>query len=533
MMGEERTDALGKIKNFLNRFTLSRKIFLGSVILLSIVGIILVINLVTALNYGVLYSNLSSKDSGLILERLKAKKVSYKLSDGGSIIKVPENQAAELRLELAAAGLPEGKTSISTGDFLENINYIRAIEGELARTISQFKEVTSAKVHITLPKRSGLIDEQEESKASIVLNLSPGARVSGTIVPAVLHLTAQSVEGLKPENIAIIDVNGNILSRPGTGEEDMFTGLTTSQIAYQGKMEKSLARKIIALLEPSVGVGKIRADVKLMLNFDKIETTEEKVDPDSIVKVSEESEITSSPVAEGAGGTPAAPAKSKSEKSSTNYEISKKITRLTKPVGEIQRISAAVVVDDAVDVQLQDGKLIKRTRKRTPEELEAIKKIARAAVGFNSQRGDVIEVANLPFDTSAETVSQYYHKKQKSKDLIDSLIKYGAYALGFILLIFVILKPLVKKIKEIVKDALSPKPAEVEIPRLESEKLLALQEAKDEAEIEQELLEKYKIPKTAKKMGIIRDRVKKFAAENVDEAAALVKSFLIEDKRKR
>lgn len=446
-MAEETNTIPGKIKRFLNRFSTSRVIFLAAVVILIIVVIIIIINLVSANNYEVLYSNLSGKDPVLIIEKLKEKNVSYRLMDNDTTIKVPGNQVEELRIQLAAKGLPEAggsgveifdKTSFSSSDFLQNVKYIRAIEDELAG-------------------------------------------------------------------------------------------------------------KIIALLEPYVGPGKVRAEVKLMLNFDKVETTEETVDPENTAKISEESETTSSSGTGPTGGirggsskigtpgsgskytTSTAPPKSKSEKSVVSYEISKKITRLTKPVGEIQRISAAVVVDDAVDILLQDGELIKQPRKRTPEELEAIKKIAGAAVGFNQQRGDVIEVANLPFDTSAETVSQYYHKKQKSEDLINSLIKYTAFGLGFLLLFLVVLKPLGRKLGEIIRESRFPRGEEVETPKLDREKLSALLEARDKSDIEQELLEKYRIPKSTRKKSIIRDRVKKFASENTDETASLIKSFLIRD----
>jgi flagellar M-ring protein FliF len=551
-----RGDVLSLVKKFLSRFSFSQKIFMGAVIILAIVGIVLIVNIASALNYGVLFSNLSAKDSGLIIEQLKAKKTPYKLSASGSVIQVPENQIAELRIELAAAGLPEGggvgfeifdKTSISTTDFVQNINYIRAVEGELARTLSQLREVNSAKVHITMPKRSVFIDEEEEAKASVVLNLRPGARVTGTLVPAILHLIAQSVEGLKPENIAIVDIHGKLLSKPKTGGEDIFTEMSATQLAYRQKMENTLSREIITVLEPHVGSGKVRANVKLNLNFNKEESTEETVDPNTIAKVSEKSETTSSTGALRAGGVPgvssnvaqstgggtqgtaAAPSKAKSEKTLVNYEVSKKITRLTKPVGEIQRLSAAVLVDDAVNVQVRDGELIREPRKRTPEELEAIKKIVQAAVGFNSQRGDIIEVVNLPFDTSSETLSEYYQQKQRSEDMINTIIKYGIYAVGFLLLLFLVIRPLMRKFTDIVKQARLPKAQEIEIPRVDSEKMAALQEAKDEAEIERELMEKYKVPKATKKMSFIRQKVKQFAEENVDEAASLVKSFLIEE----
>jgi flagellar M-ring protein FliF len=531
-MAEETSNTAAKKKKFFNRFSTSQKVFIGSVVLLIIVVIIII--LAATSTYGVLYSNLSARDSGLIIERLKDRKVPYRLSAGGSVIKVPDDRVAELRIELAAAGLPESggvgfeifdKTSLSASDFVQNIDYIGSVERELARTLSQLKEVISAKVHITLPNRSVSSDEQEEAKASIVLNLRPGARVNETIVPAVLHLTAQSVAGLKPGNIAIADVYGNLLSRPVNGEEDVFAGLTTTQMDYQGKMEQSLAKKIIALLEPHVGAGKVRADVKLKMNFVKMETTEEKVDPDNLAKVSEKSESSST-----------APSKSKSEKSLINYEVSKKITHLTKPMGEIERISAAVVIDDAlVDVREQGGELVKQSRRRTSEELEAIKKIVQAAVGFDSQRGDVIEVANLPFDTSAEKVSKIYQEIYKPTTA-DRIEKFFSTPLGIAVLIFLIMliiflfrKRLLRGITGLIREARLPKPREVEIPQVDGEKLLAIREAKDEADIERELREKYKVSRSAKKMTIIRDKVKRFASENKDETATLVKSFLYED----
>ena len=228
------------------------------------------------------------------------------------------------------------------------------------------------------------------------------------------------------------------------------------------------------------------------------------------------------------GGATSTPAKQKSESSLINYEVSKKVTHLTKPLGEIQQLSAAVVVDDAVDAQIQDGELITQTRKRSAEEMDSIKKIAQAAVGFNTLRGDVIEVANLAFDTSAETISQHYfdvqNRKKTNKFWFQTLPVVVIVAVVALILVFF----LSRRVGAILKQAKLPKVEEVEIPRVDGEKLAALQEAKDEAEIERELMEKYKIPKSTKKMGIIREKVKKFAVDNVEEAASLVKSFLIE-----
>jgi flagellar M-ring protein FliF len=553
-MAEEKPSVVpAPLRSFLNRFSTSQKIFLASAVLLTIVGIVLVVNLASAFTYGVLYSNLSPRDSGLILEKLKERKVPYKIEAGGSVIKAPESQIPELRIELAAGGLPEGggvgfeifdETSISTTDFVQNINYVRAIEGELGRSISQLKEVISAKVHITMPKRSVFIEDQEPAKASIVLKLRPGARVTGNIVPAILHLTAQSVEGLKPENIAIVDVYGTLLSKPSDDQEGAFDD---KQMAYQKNMENSFTRKIVNLLEPIVGPGKVRANVKLTLDFNKIETTEETVDPDKIAKVSEKSDSSSSTGGTTAGGVPgvssnvaqagggqagtttATPSKSKSESSLVNYEVSKKVTHLVRPVGEIKKVSAAVVVDDGVRVELVNGELQKEPIKRTAQELAALTRIVQAAVGYNSDRGDIIEVVNLAFDTSAVTESDFLQEKQRSQQFISDMIKYGIYILGILLLFFLVVRPIVKKTIEIFKNIGKPKAAEIEIPRIDSEKMAALQDARDDVEIETELMEQYKIPKASKKMSIIRQKVVEFAEENIDETASLVRSFLVEE----
>ncbi|MCP4214154.1 MAG: flagellar M-ring protein FliF [bacterium] len=560
-MAEEKSSFIPlPLRKILDRFTPSQKIFIVSVIVLTVVGIFLVTNLASNFTYGVLFTNLSQKDSGMILEQLKAKKVPYEISGSGSVISVPEGRVSELRIELAAAGLPEGsgvgfeifdKASLSTTDFVQNINYVRAVEGELGRTISQLREVNSAKVHITMPKRSVFIEEQEPAKASIVLKLRPGAHISGNIIPAILHLTAQSVEGLTPDNIAVVDIYGSLLSKPRGDGDNAFDD---KQLAYRKKMEKSISRDILSILEPIVGAGRVRANVKLTLDFDKVETTEEVVDPDQIAKVSEKSETKSSSGGSVAGGIPGVssnvaqatggattnvtttPAKSKAENSLINYEVSKKVTHIVKPIGEIKHISAAVVVDDGTEVEMVDGEILivggkpkKRPVKRTPEQLTALKQLVRASIGFNSARGDIVEVVNLPFDTSVATESEYYQEKQDKRQLYEKLGWTGLYALIAIMAYLIVVRPVFRKMSEIMKNLGKPKIEEIEIPRVDSDKMAALQSAKDEAEIEKELLEQYKVPKSSKKMGIIKQKVMEFAEDNIDGTTSLVKSFLMEE----
>ncbi len=541
-----------QLKGFFKRLTVSQKIFLVSVAVLSFAAIWLVTSLANTLTYSVLFSNLEARDSALIIEKLKEMKVPYHLSGAGSVISVPDTQVAELRIQLASEGLPQGgavgfeifdKSSLSTTDFVQNINYIRAIEGELARSLSQLREIQSAKVHITLPKKSVFISEQEPAKASIVIRPRPGMSLSGSLVPAIVHLTAQSVEGLRPENIAVIDVSGQLLSKP----RDSLNGLQAQndhQFAYQRTLEQSYTRKIVDLLEPIVGQGKVRANVQLQLDFSQVQVTEQSVDPDRTVKISEKTESSknsqgTSGGVPGVGGNVAAAAvssagsgdgaNSKSESTITNYEISKTTTQTIRPLGVIQRVSAAVVLDNITQVQLSDGQMIKQSQPQSPEMLESMRKIVQAAVGYDPQRGDLVEVANLPFDTSDQLEGDYLYERQKNKDLVDLLIRYGSIFIGGLLVFFLIVRPLLRKVSRIFSTALSPTHAELSIPQVDSEKLDAIQSAKDEIEIEQELRERYKVPKSTKKMVILKDRVKEFANNNIEETASLIKTYLMEE----
>lgn len=553
-MADAKPGLFTQLQTVFNRLTISQKVVLGAVAALTLGGIWLVSTIAGAIRYGVLYSNLPIEDSGAIVEKLKEQKIPYQVTAGGGVIKVPEDRIGEVRISLAAQGLPQGggvgfeifdKSSLSTTDFVQNINYVRALEGELSRSIAQIREVAFAKVHLTLPKKSVFMEEQQPAKASVILKLRTGSSLAPSAVPAIMHLCAQSVEGLVPDNIAVIDVSGRLLSRP-RGAVDSFDQNASEQMSYQKKMEESYAREVIDLLEPIIGVGKVRADVRLNLDFNKVETKEERVDPEGIAKVSEQSETTSSTGAGGSGGTPGVAsnvasagggvatsgggsggAKAKSEKSVVNYEVSKTITHQIRPVGQIQSLSAAVVVDHAVETSEKDGKLVRTVRPRRPEELDKLRKLVQAALGFKADRGDRVEIENISFDTAPETEGEFYAKKQKSEDLVKTLIRYGVYLVAALLLFFLVIRPAFRRVGEMFhgKVALGPS---YEIPKIESEKLAQLQNMKDDAEIEKELLEQYKVPKEAKKMTIIKERVKEFAQNNPDGTASLVRSYLME-----
>ncbi len=555
-MAQEKPGLTDQLRNLYNRLSVSQKVFIVLVTIITVAAVFIFTRLARTVDYGVLFSNLNQSDSGLIIEKLKEAKITYSLSGDGSTIRIPRSQIAETRIELASSGLPQGggvgfeifdKTSLAATDFVQNINYLRALEGELARSITKLREVESAKVHISLPKKSVFIDEQEAAKASVVLNLRPGTTLQSSVVPAIIHLVAQSVEGLQTDNIAVIDVQGRLLSRPRSEGADEFEEAASTRFAYQRRFEETLKKKVIDLLEPIVGFGKVRADIKVSLDFNKIETKEEVVDPEATAKRSEQTETFSSTGAGASGGVPGVAAnvagaenplagigaqggaRSKSEKSTVNYEVSRKVTHHVAPVGEVKSISVAVVIDNAVETMINEGKLEKSSRPRSEAELDKLQKIVQAAVGYNQDRGDRVEIANFAFDTSMETESSFFIDRQKSADLIRSVITYAVILVGLVLLFLLVFKPLFRRAALIMKSSPAFEPG-IDVPRIDVEKLSELKKAQEDNEIERELLEKYRVPKEAKKISILKERVREFARENPDNTASLIKSYLAEDR---
>ncbi len=554
-MAENKKGFINQVKDVLDKLSTSQKIFLTSVIILSIVGIMLIVNVANSFNYGILFSNLSQQDSGKIIEKLKERKISYKIEGAGSIIKVPEDKKDELRIELASQGLPEGggvgfeifdKASISSTDFVQKINYVRAIEGSLARTISSLNEVISATVHIVLPKRSVFIEEQENAKASIAIKLRPGAMLSRTIVPAIIHLTAQAVEGLSPNDIAVIDMNGGVLlSKPRSGALDQFDELSMNQLSYQKKLEKTLENKVKNQLEPIIGAGKVKPNVTLELDFDKIETNEHKVDPTGKVIISEVTQSSKSTGGSSNGGVPGTssnvvqsatqvnkqlnaskPKQAKTNKSQTNYDVYQKKIHLVKAIGTIKRMSVAVTIDNILKISAE-GK--ETTTPLNQQQIQEIKALVQAAVGYDKSRGDIVTIFNKEFNNADALKYNEAVKTAKSQELTDKLTKYGTYFIVFLLIFFFIIRPMIKKVNGVIKVIVSPKADELQMPNIDLEKNSALKAAREEKEIEQEINEKYKVSKETKKMDIVKEKVREFAQGNIEGTASLIKNFIIEE----
>lgn len=360
-----------------------------------------------------LYAGMSEADAGMTARRLDELQIPYKLASGGTTILVSEGELDSVRLRLAAEGLPESgrlgfelfdQNSFGATEFAEQINFRRALEGEIERTIAQLDEVRSARVHISLPQRSVFLTQDRPAKASIVVDLKGGRRLGEEQTRAIAALTASAVEGLEPDAVAIMDSTGRLFSRRYLQGGD----LSDQQIEYRRRLEQDAARKIVETLEPRLGPGGVRANVYIDVDWDSGEQTEEILDPDAIamnVQKSAERALEAAPA--GVPGTaanlpenPAPPIAGPQEglertQETTNFQTSRTVTRLSLERGSIKRMSIAVLVDHDQTVDAEARKVVRVPREA--EELETIRQLVVAAAGAIESRGDLVTVESLPF----------------------------------------------------------------------------------------------------------------------------------------
>lgn len=379
--------------------------------------IIFFVSLGSRVSYDVLFSNLSPQDASAITSKLKEMGEQYRLAEGGTAILVPSDRVYELRLALAGQNLPTSggvgfeifdKTSLGTTDFVERINYQRALQGELARTISSLSNVEYARVHIVLPRERLYAAESVPPQAGVVLKLRPGAMMNKNEVMAIARLVASSVEGLKPEQVTIVDTNGNLLSR-GIFEGEMeFSTLEESfYLEVKDKLERTIEDRIQSMLTGVLGPSKAIVRASVDLDLTQLKTSSEIFSPvieeGGIVKKEQRSKedyegqgfaggvpgVSSNiPGYEVTTGTPSATSYSK-QQINIEYEVNRQVQEVLDKPGKIKRLSVAVVVD----------------KNLTPKEQNSIRELTAAAGGINPDRGDVLTVQGIPFDRT------YYEKE--------------------------------------------------------------------------------------------------------------------------
>jgi flagellar M-ring protein FliF len=412
---------LNQIRELLDRLSLRQKITIGLTLLVVLGGIFWFIQSQKEKDYKLLFKDMSAEDAGQLTAKLREKNVEYRIGEDGTSVYVRSAKLSELRLDLAVQGLPRtgrigfeifDKTNFALTEFAEQVNYQRALEGELERTVSGLREVEHARVHLTFAKNSIFENNRQPAKASVVLKLRTGARLSPSSVQAVVFLLSSAVEGLSPENVSLIDHNGVLLSRPRKAHsaEEEFPEIL---LEYRLKLEKDLLAKVNSTLTPLLGEEKYRAGVTVDCDMTSAEASEEIYDPEKAVVTSEQkTEDTSGiPLAVGVPGTPtnlprpvSRPASAQTgtqrKTESTNYQTSRSIRRTKIPQGQIKRVSMSVLLDQEMRWEGVGPRAKRVFDVPSREKIKAIKDVVSASVGLVAERGDQVIVESLPFDAT-------------------------------------------------------------------------------------------------------------------------------------
>ena len=514
-------------------------------------------------SYALLFADLDPESAGDVVSRLKAAKVEYQLDEGGRSVRVPASKIDELRLEFASGGLPSSgrigfeifdRTAFGATEFLEQVNYRRALEGEIARTIATLGEVSSARVHIAMSRSSLFASKEQPAKASVVLKLRGNHSPTNATVQGIANLVASSVEGLRPEAVVILDSFGRPLARPA-GSDDEPTG--GPQMERQQRIEHDLTTKVVSLLEPVVGSEGVRVNVSVRLDPQSEEATEEKWDPTT--QAIRSRQVTGDAAAAGASGAqglagsranlpapvPSAPTGTPPQPTptpaptpptspvvargseTTNYEISKTIRHTIRPRGEVARLSVAVILDnEAVLAKNPDGTTSRSTHARKPEELQKIQSIVAAAVGLDASRGDQLTIENVPFEEApVEEPTKVTLWQRMAPQAWEGGRILAVVVLGM-LAFFMFVKPLMRSATATVTGVAMPTQALTEggqLPRTVRD-LEGEIEAQLDAAVAEKSSENVKLPVLTRRLGAL-------AAKEPENAARLLRMWLSQENR--
>lgn len=443
----------------------ARKLTILAAAAATLASIALAVVFINQPDYRVLFTNLSTEDAGQITSRLQEKKIPYQLSPGGDTISVPGEQVSQLRLELAASGLPKGggvgfeifdTKNLGVTEFVQQLNLQRALQGELTRTINSLDEIQQSRVHLAIPKKSLFSEDQKKPTASVIVKLKSGRNLSEQQIQGVAHLVSSSIEGMSPRDVMIVDSSGKVLSRVTEGGE--MAQLSNSQIEYKKNVEKDLTSRITSMLEKVVGEGKAVVRISADLDFRVMEKTEEKYDSEEpAIRSVQRSQEKSGSTSGGAGEStvavtarqPAAPrpAGSNREKSdeTINYEISRTVNKTVMPVGDVKKLSIAVLVDG---IYAKNDKGAEEYQPRPEKELTALEDLVKKSAGFDVKRGDQVVVSNVPFkkvDLSSDLPEKSWMDKLAA---FMPLVRYLVILAVVILAALFVVKPLVRMLAE-------------------------------------------------------------------------------------
>ncbi len=402
-MAEPITKQLTTFANKLNR---AQQFTIAGVVIAAIVGMILLVSSTSGPAMSVLFSELDQKDAGVIVEKLKERKIPFELQSNGSAIMVPSNVLHETRLSLASEGLPQSstvgyeifdKTNLGMSDFVQKLNYRRALEGELARTIGSIEEVQKARVHIVVPEKALFDKDQKKATASVILQLKSGRNISKLNTEGIQNLVASSVEGMETSSVTVVDQKGQIISEPPR-DKNSLVGLSSTQYELQQKVDQYLTAKVQSLLDGVLGVGNAVVRANAELDFTQVEKTTEDFDPDKQV-VRSEQKIDEQTKTIDTLNTPSVNSASQRGNTVTNYEISKKVEKIVSQGGGIRRLSVATLINGTTKIKEGDNPVLEY-KPRADDEMQKITQVVKNAVGYDPARNDQVSVVNVQFDPS-------------------------------------------------------------------------------------------------------------------------------------
>jgi flagellar M-ring protein FliF len=413
---------MDQFKNLINGLTLMQRASFVAALLIAGGAVFAVVHYRHEGDFRTLYSAMAPEDAAQVVQKLKEAGVDYRLAENGGTVQVPSARLADSRLTLASAGLPKSgrigfelfdKTNFGATELVEHINYQRALEGELERSIMSMAEVVQGRVHLTFPKDSVFLDQQQPAKASVMVKLRPGARISAQNVVAITNLIASAVEGLNPDGVAVLDMDGNLLSRPklaATGDSQV----TSEAFEVRQQIEHDLVSKINATLEPLLGASQFRAGASVDCDLTSGEQQEETFNPDqSVMVTSQKSEDTNErPPSGGIPGTaanlPNPPQQPKGVSGSSHrtenvtYQSSRVVKHTRIPQGVVRRMSLSVLVGQPEHWE-GSGKARRLVAvPPSPEKLKSIRDLVAGVTGFREDRGDQLIVETLPFESAVE-----------------------------------------------------------------------------------------------------------------------------------
>jgi flagellar M-ring protein FliF len=504
---------LDKLKTIWGQLEPGQKIIMLSLSGAMIVTLVVFFSWLSQEDYTLLYSNLSPEESSRLIESLQKRGVNYRVENGGSGVMVPSRKVSELKVFIAGEGIVSGgpvgyeifdNQGLGANEFTQNINYQRALEGEISRSISGLRGVDNSRVHLVIPKASLFKNERKQPTASVVLELGRPGLFDRNQVKAVQRMVSSSVEGLESDKVVILDNFGTLLS--GESADDV-AGLSNTQLEIKQKVESYLAGKAQSSLEEVMGYGHVLVRVNAELDFEQVERTREIVDPEVSAVLSE---VRSQESDEQTG--------SMNESSTVNYEFNRVVENIIGSVGSVDRLSVAVLLDGKYE-EGEEGMVYQPLEQAS---LDGYRKIVESIVGFDAERGDKIEILNMPFDHLPVTVTETglfgIPMPRNVSDIVNRVLYIAG--LGFLLLAF-------RKIAIRMADNLGRPRQEPQIVSVKKKKIVQPKKAREElATANWDDL----MSDQAYKDIHMEDQAKTLALDKPEEIAQLVRTWIYANK---